>query len=293
MRKLLGAVSIAASLLAADSAVEGPTLGFVNSAAGVRSVLGVVGAARLSAPVTGELQGAVVVPGSATAIAKNPVGALVRVNFQDASVTSLGIEDVIDFAVSPNGTATAARSQDRLHILFGLDDARKQFSFTGAARRMAVSDSGRAIALSTTETDGEALYVVDEEGARNVFRTASISAVAFLPESDDAVFADSKGNVYRVSRDRQLSQIGSIEGVTALAGASNGRVIAVAGRAIAALPLDGSPSTTVNCSCDASGVQPFGQSRFLLSSGSKGPLWVLDASTAELRLAFIPEAVNE
>jgi hypothetical protein len=252
-----------------------------------------VGAARLSTPVTGELQGAAILPGSASAIAKNPGGALVRVGLKDGAITSLGIENVIDFAVSPSGTTVVARDAARLHMVSIADDARREFPSPGSARQIAVSDDGASIAVTVAEADGDAIYIVTANGARRVFSAPSIAALAFLPESGDAVFADQKGIVYRLTRDLQFVQIGTVEGVTAIAGASAGRVIAVAGSNIAVLPTDGSPVANVKCSCNATTARPLGHSKFLLTSGDDGPLWLLDASAAELRLAFIPEAVNE
>jgi hypothetical protein len=293
VRKFLLLASIASLLTAADSSVDGPILGYVNSASGVRSVLGLVGSARLSTPVTGELLGAVILPGSASAIAKNPSGALVRVGLKDGSIASLGVENVTDFAISPAGTTVLARSGDRLHVVSARGDAKKDYTLPGDPTAMAVSDEGTAMALVVRETDGDALYVVNADGARRVFRADGIVALAFMPESRDAVFADNRGTIYRLKSDLQFLEVGVVEGVKALGATADGRVLAVAGKSISALPLDGSLALTVECSCDAVLARSLGESKFLLTSPDDGPMWMVDASARELRVAFIPEAVNE
>jgi hypothetical protein len=95
-----------------------------------------------------------------------------------------------------------------------------------------------------------------------------------------------------MNADLQLAQMGEVTGLSALAVTSD-RVIAVSGRLIRSIPLAGGETPSVECSCTASMAQPMGESRFLLTPGDDGPMWVLDASGVELRVAFIPEVVNE
>jgi hypothetical protein len=293
MRKIFCLASTACIVaLAADSTVEGPTLGFVNSAAGVRSVLGIVGSSRLSGPLTGELQGAVILPGTSYAIAKNPLGALVRLNVNDGSVSSLGVENVAAFVGSPSGQFVLARTPGKLNILSRDGEAKAEYAYSPEPRLLAVSDEGATGALSVVEPDGETIYVVNAQGARRVFHAAAIAALAFVPGTRDAIFADNEGAVYRLKSDLQFTQIGSVPGVKALAGLTNGDVIAVGGRTVTAVRADGSPGATVECSCEASIARPLGQSRFVITDGD-GPIWFVDASTGDLRVAFVPEAVNE
>ncbi|HYP06351.1 MAG TPA: hypothetical protein VER03_08935 [Bryobacteraceae bacterium] len=293
MRKAVWLASIACASFAADPAVEGPMIGYVNSAAGVRRVLGVTGSARLSAPLTGELHGALVLAGRGAAVAKNPAGALVRIDFKDGSLLSLGVENVADFVVSPSGGAVAASTAGRLHLLSASGEPKGDYVAPGAVRLMAVSDDAAAVVVSVGGAGGEAVHVVDAHGSRQVFQADRIAAVAFVPGGRDSVFADGEGAIYRITGDLQFAQIGTAPGTVALAATADGRVLAVARKTIVTLRSDAAPSTSADLVCEATTAKPLGHSRFLLTSGEDGPMWMVDASAADLRLAFIPEAVNE
>jgi hypothetical protein len=233
-----------------------------------------------------------ILPGSRSAIAKNPSGALVRVDVTDGSIASLGVSNVLSYAASPTGAALVARTADRLYVLSREGEAKTSYASAFEPRLLAVSDEGATVALSTGEGEGEALYVVNQQGSKRVFNAPGIVSVAFLPGTNDAVFADKNGAVYLLKSDLQFGQIGSIPGVRALAGTADGRVIAVNGKTIAALRVDGSPASMVECACEATIARPLGNSRFVLTEAD-GPMWLLDASASDLRVAFVPEAVNE
>ena len=107
------------------------------------------------------------------------------------------------------------------------------------------------------------------------------------------MFASKEGAIYLLKADLQFTPIGAMPGVSALAGIADGRVIAVSGKKVTVLHADGSPGATVDCSCQATIARPLGQSKFVLTDRDDGPMWLVDASGAELHVAFVPEAVNE
>ena len=144
------------------------------------------------------------------------------------------------------------------------------------------------------EPDGEALYVLNEQGMRRVFHAAKIAGLAFVPKSADLIAADGSGAIYRLNADLQLTQVTTIEGIRGLAVSADGsRLLAVAGATVYAVQFGTGDISSVECPCNGAFVSPLGTSTFLLTNGDDGPLWVLDTSFDRLRVAFIPEAVNE
>jgi hypothetical protein len=293
VRKTLCVASLTASLFAADSAVDGPKIGYVNSAAGVRKVLGSVGASRLSEPVTGELKGATVLPGQDAVVTTHPEGGLVKINLNDGSIASMGIADAAAVMASPSGSAVAAVKDGRVHVISADGEAKAEYALPGRPLQIAVADGAATVAVAIAEDGGEALYVLTNGASSRVLHAEGFAGVAFVPESNDAFVATKDGSVYLLKGDLQVTQIATIQGATAVAAVASDKAVVVAGKILTLIHADGTPVATADCSCEPAMARPLGASKFQLTAGDDGPIWLVDASTSELRVAFVPEAVNE
>jgi hypothetical protein len=288
VRKILVFAALACSAYA-DSDVQGPRAGYIASKTGVRMILGIIGASRLGEPSAKDLQHTLVLPGSAVAIGLSPSGELTRVNLTDGATTSLGIDNVTELVSSPSGQVVVALAGDTAHLISKAGSRLSSFTLPAASNRIAVADQGSTIAVVTASGS---LYVVNEIGSREVFHSTDLPALAFLPNSTDLVIADESGGLYRINADLQFTKLATVGGTRALA-AQQSRLLAITEHAISAVNFGTGETTTVECSCTATSAQPLGGSNFLLTNPNDGPIWVVDAGTDQLRVAFIPEAVNE
>ena len=280
--------------LLADTSVEGPRLGYVATKAGMRSVIGIVGASRLSDPIASDLISFVALPGSDVAVGVKPTGELTRLNLRDGSVSNLGVPGVTVVVASPSGEVVLAIAGDRSYSFSKQGVRIAEHSLPGAPLLIAVSDGGSTAAMTVTEADGEAVYLINDQGARRVLHAARFPAIAFLPKSGDFVVADDAGAIHRIGSDLQLTRLTTIHGVKALAGTPDGtRLLLVTGKTVVSLRFATQETTSVDCLCSGAIAMPLGGSTFLISNSADEPMWVVDASSEELRLAFIPEAANE
>jgi hypothetical protein len=293
VRKLVLFAAMACSLYA-DSEVKGPSLGYVSSGAAVRNVLGIVGASQLSRPVLSDLQQAVVLPGTSVSVAVSPAGALIRVDLSDRSATELGVANVATITASPGGEMVLAVAGDRAHV-FAKDGSRVgEFTLPGSPVLIAVADRGPAVAVTVAEPEGEALYLINEQGSRRLLQGPRLPALAFSPNSTDIVVSEDTGVISRFDGALQLRQVAVAPGAQALAVTpDHSRVLIVGGHSIRAVRLATGEETSVTCSCAAVMARPLGGPNFLLTRIEDGPIWIVDSSADELRVAFIPEAVNE
>jgi hypothetical protein len=193
---------------------------------------------------------------------------------------------------SPSGEAIAAVTNAGITIVAKDGSRGAELNLPASSRSLAIADTGNTVVATVAEGEGEAVYISNPESSRRVFASSKIPAIAFIPNTSDLVFTNESGAVYRLNADLQLTQLGEAAGVSALAVVRD-RVIAVAGRTVRSIPIAGGETTSLECSCEASIANPLGDYKFLLTQEEHGPMWILDASGAELRLAFIPEAVNE
>ena len=168
------------------------------------------------------------------------------------------------------------------------------YALPGTPVRVSVSDRGSTAAVTVAEPDGEALFLISEQGVRRLLHAVRLPAMAFLPGSADFVIADDTGAIYRIGGDLQLIQITTAPGAKALAGTADGsRLLVVTEHRIDSIRFDTGDTRSIGCSCTAVAATPLKDSTFLLTNPNDGPMWVVDASQTELRVAFIPEVVNE
>jgi hypothetical protein len=273
----------------ADSNVQGPRAGYVASSAGVRTVLGIMGASRLGDPIVKDLQRVVVLPGSDVAVGLSTSAELVRANLTDGTTASLGIAGVTELAASPSGEIIVAVAAGHAHLLSKTGARLTSFSLPPGALRVAVADQASTVAVIT---NAGSLYVLNELGAREVFHSTDLPALAFLPNSTDLVVADESGGLFRINADLQLTKLATVAGTRALA-AQTSRLLAVTEHGVSAVNFGTGETTLTECSCTATSAKPMGGAGFLLTNPDDGPIWVVDASLDQLRVAFIPEVVNE
>jgi hypothetical protein len=288
MRTILLLTTLACALYA-DSSIEGPSAGYVASSTGVRMILGLVGASRLGAPAAQDLKGAVVLPGSGVALGISSSAELMRVNLASGETASLDIKDVTEIVSSPSGEVAAALTADTAYLIGKAAAKLASYPLPAAPVRVAVADQGSTIAIVTA---AGALVIINETGAREVFHSADLPALAFVPNSTDLAIADEAGGLYRINADLQLTKLTTIEGTRALA-AQTSRLLAITEHGVSAVKFGTGEISSAECSCTASAAKPLGRSAFLLTNPDDGPLWVVDASSDQLRVAFIPEVVNE
>jgi len=293
MRTALLAASMAC-VLHADSVVQGPTLGHMVSAAGVRTVLGLPGSSQLTAPVAGRLRKTITLPGHDLAFGVDENGRVVRVNLKNGEEETLAITNVSGLIASPEGDAFLALSEGKAEAFSASGVRVADYALPGQPRLIAVADSGKSVAVVMADADGEALFLLTELGQRRVLAAAAIPALAYLSRSNAVVVAEATGLIYKLDGDLQLTRIATVPGVKALAATSDGsRLIAVAGRSVHSVRFDSGAVASVECSCDGTEARPLGRSNFLLTGPDDGPIWMVNAATEPLTLAFIPEAVNE
>lgn len=293
MRTVLLTASLACALYA-DSIVQGPTLGHIVSSSGVRTVLGLPGSSQLAAPVAATLQKAIVLPGQDLAFGIDGSGGVVRIdlkNLASQNLTSTGVSRLI---ASPEGGAFLALTESRAQTFSAAGVSVAEYALPGAPRLIAVSDSGKSVAAVIGESEGEALYLLNGSGQRRVLSAPKLAALAFIAQSDSLAVAEESGLIYKLGGDLQLTGIATVPGVRAIASTSDGsRLVAVAGRGVHSIRFDSGAVTSVECSCEGTEARPLGRSNFLLTGPDDGPIWMVNAATEPLTLAFIPEAVNE
>ena len=215
-----------AGALYADSKVEGPKLGYVSTSGGIRTVLGIVGASRLGAPIPHT--NAVVLPGRDVAFRTDADGGVHRIDLLDGSSAAVDVANVTRIVASPTGETVAALTDVRI-VVVANGGHLADLELPGSSRLVAVADTGSTAAVTVADGEGEALYISNRESTRRVFTAFKIVAIAFIPKTSDVVFADGAGALYRMNADLQLAQLGEVTGLSALAVTSD-RLIGISGR---------------------------------------------------------------
>ncbi|HYI94510.1 MAG TPA: hypothetical protein VEX68_13265 [Bryobacteraceae bacterium] len=294
MRTRLIAAGLCFGIYSLGAEIDGPRPGYVVTKAGLRSVMGIVGAARLSDPLATDLASTVVLPGSDIAVGVDANGELSRVDIKDGSKRGWGITGINTLTASPSGESVLAITGEHAYLFSRSGDRLGERTLPGIPLLSAMADRGSAVAVTIAEGDGEALYLVNDQGARRVLHAAHFSAIAFLPGSSDLVVSDGDGAIYRIGIDLQLAELTRLPGTKALAGTPDGtRLLIVTEQAVATLRFATQETTSISCACTGAIARSLGAGMLVITNSEAGPLWVVDVSSEELRLAFIPEPVNE
>jgi hypothetical protein len=299
--------------------IEGPVLGFsVDQAAGIRPVLGIPGAATLGPAVisaTG-LAGVTLSPARDYALGLLASGREVVVVKNLRATAGASILDVAPgparIAISPSGDAAVLYYAEtaRIQVLAGLPESPSVSwsldlsGLSGDPAALAVSDGGGAVLIAPAGQPAAVWLATQGVGQRLLYTAAGSPSLAFLVGSLDAAIADGAAGVVVLVRDPagepQVTQIGGqSEGVShplAIAAAQdNGRVFVANAQpaGVVSLSLTGEDPATQPCACTPTGLERMaGGSVFRLNEPGGGPIWLLEAAGASMRVVFVPEQMQ-
>jgi hypothetical protein len=295
------------------SGLSAPVLGYVpDSGSGYRPLWGIPGSAVIGPAL--DLQGLTrftPLPDQDSALAiSGDSGQLVLIQQLSSTPIVTPIEGMESgaslIALSPRGTSAAVifPVSNRLAVLSGLDGV-PAVSWTSDLPNastqpliFAISDDGQAVLISGADS---ALLLAARDAAPVALpELAGISAAVFLPNSTDALLADSTGN--RILLARNIASAPSYETV---ANADDGLsaplfVASTPDRAflLAAAEnqnglfvknLKDGTSTTLNCGFTPTSLRPLrGNAAFLLKDAPNETAWLVEIREGRPRLLFIP-----
>lgn len=216
MKRLAIAFAIVGSLSAQTPNNAAPTLGFVPGPSSwqVQPILGIPGAARMGNPISlpSTVTQIYLPPGQAYAVAaQGPADPLALAMLRIANVLqanpsltalpgALAKPDLVAF--SPTGQSMALYSQEagRVQVFTGLPNSPRlfqQISNVGPAALLAVSDDAQAVLIAEM---GTAYALSQSASAVPVYHTTEISALAFVPQTHDAIVCDPVANTGTVAQ---------------------------------------------------------------------------------------------
>ena len=176
-------------------------------------------------------------------------------------------------------------------------------SMTGSITQMGISDDGRVLVFSAEDRGAETLYgwTASSSSARILMPVGSVGGIAMM-ENGAAIVADRAANeVYAVwdPGGAAMPQFlaGARDGVSIPIGvavsAANRIYIANSGSAtIMTLDSSGRLVKSQDCGCAVSGVHALRDSVFRLTNGLDRTVFLLDASSNEDRILFVPKPEN-
>jgi hypothetical protein len=209
MRRLCISLLAAAALAFGQNspANSGPTLGFLPgpAAAQLQPILGIPGAARLGNPISlpQSVTQLYVAPGQNFALAAQGVAngvalVLLRVNgVMQTNLTltplpgALAKPDLVAFSPSGQSAALYSQAAGVVQLFSGLPASpqkSQQISGIEAAELLAVSDDAQAVLIS--DGVGNAYALAQGQAPVPIYHTEIISALAFFPQSHDAILCD-------------------------------------------------------------------------------------------------------
>ncbi len=303
-------------------AVMGPVLGHFYDKASrqLEPLYGVVGSASLGAALP-SLKGAMVevAPSQDYALAvSRETGQLSQLYLNDVGWVAMPLAQAIEgadrIAMSANSSSALIYSSAtrRAQVVTGLTataavSGELDFSALGGAiGMMALNDAGDIALVAIGDAvgnDAMTVYAVQSKSApAAVYRARSVSGLAFLRGSNDALLSSSVEN--RVVWLREISGTPSavdvanrqsgLEAPSLVAASEDGsRAFVLSGDSVLTIalagPLSGSAPTSVHCSCTPTKLQRLrGREAFLLTDSATESLAVFDGGTAASRILFIP-----
>ena len=289
--------------------VGGPALGFVYDAPAMklRSLLGIPGASFMGAPLDlgVDLSKAWISPlqdFALAAISNQPSLAIVRLGRDPLKLIPIdGLDPAPDLvALSPRGSSAIFyyAAANRFQIVSGLPDSVSLQASIDASQLpakptvLAIADDAASILAGVKSDGGGAVYLIAAGSVSQAYAGGAIAALAFAPNSQNAVLADSTNNrIYAVANAVTSPLAGPSDGISSpIALVWNGARIFVANSGMPSVTiLAGAQSVTVPCTCAPSGLYPLsGQSVFRLTELSDEPISVLDGNRPDPRIVLIP-----
>ena len=315
--RLLAAVAlvalVAAPTLTAQfpSTLSGPVLGYVHdrNAGKVRPVRGILGSATVGAPVetapnvsqvlTLDLRHAIVSSDT------SPELLTLRLDGEPSSTAIAGIPgNPSRSSASTLGTAAAFYYADtqQVRIVKGLPREPQDAGGLQLDRpltQLAVSDNGTLLIYSIREPEGETLYgwTVSSGSPRFLTSAASVSGIA-ITRTGDAIVTDRGANEVFALWDAGGGAVrkllaDSTDGVSDPAGvgvsSANRFYVANSGSStLMVFESSGRVLKTLPCNCVMAGVHLLRDSVFRLTEGIAQTIFVVDASSADERIVFVP-----
>jgi hypothetical protein len=294
--------------------VGGPLIGYLwdQSAAGLRPIFGITGAAFLGTPLyTGRAySGAVVSLRRQYALLTNTKGQVALATLPNGEPLDLvdQLSTRQQAAVSPSGNTALIYAPDltTLTVVQGLPGAPKlqtvHLPGSVSANRAVISDSGLML-IATTQPDGtSAVRSLTSNGTSAPIVTVSqLAGFAFLPHSTTALIADAGQNRVLMASGLgaapSVSQVADSEdGIAqplALAASSDGRWAVIANRqgsTVVKVDLTSRvPASQLQCNCSPAVLTSLaGNSVFLLTEAATGTISVFDGDAAKPRILSIP-----
>jgi DNA-binding beta-propeller fold protein YncE len=312
---LLASASIGAQF---SANLSGPVLGYLfdANAGSLRPVQGILGSSTIGRPV--ELGFTL-----SQALTVGPRHVIASTDGQpDLLVLDLGASPFSITAIPgvPAGPSLAAASLHgtsaalyeaaghRVWIVSGLPQNPAasyviDLSMAGSVTQMGISDDGRVLVFSAEDRGAETLYswTASSSGARMLMPVVSVGGIAMM-ENGAAIVADRAANeVYAVwdPGGAAMPQFlaGARDGVSIPVGvavsAANRIYIANSGSAtIMTLDSSGRLVKSQDCGCAVSGVHALRDSVFRLTNGLDRTVFLLDGSSSEDRILFVPKPEN-
>ena len=316
--RILTAAACVALLTSAMGAAQvhgslsGPVLGYVfdPNAGSLRPVRGILGSATVGTPVdSGVTLSQVLTLDAVHAIAStdaSPQLVVLSMNTGPSSnVTIPGIPaNPTRAAASLRGTSAAFyyAGAEQVRIVAGLPKEPRYVAELQVDRpltHMAVNDDGTLLVYAASGPDGEALYAWTASGGSPRFLTSavSISGIAITRDGDAIVTDRGTNEVFAIWG----ASGGAVRGLLAdvrdgvsnpmgVALSSLNRIYVANAGTDTAVVLDSSGHflKAEQCSCTISGLYPLRDSVFRLTDGIGQTIFLLDASTAEERILFVP-----
>jgi hypothetical protein len=234
----------------------------------------------------------------------------VAVTLEAGQVSTLAIS-----GVAANYTRTAASLQgssaafyyadaQEVRVVSGLPREPRQVGIFQVGRsltQMAVNDDGTLVVYAVSEAEGEGLYAWSSSSANPRFLTGAVSVSGLaITRNGDALVTDRAANEVFAIWDvtggavrRLLADVS--DGVSSPSGVivstANKTYVANSG-SVMVLDSNGRFLKSHRCNCVVSGVHPLRDSVFRLTEGIKQTIFLLDASSAEERILFVPPAMD-
>ncbi len=304
-----GLLLAGASLCQDSTASAGPMLGLVFDRAvkGVRPIWGIPGSAFYGPPLGLGFNVARAAVAQSSALVTSTDGGVFLVRINDGAVSTWPIDAPASpdsMAISSNAAAAALYYRDQGAIaLVTLGDqpaVTSTLPAPGAISNLAISDDAKALACTETSDAGDTLVAIDAiSGApRNVAQSGHIAAAAFLPGTQDVVYADDNAGAVSLVRGLLADAVSTpllagdprMAGPGALQPSASGSQVIVAGPkdgSVGILDLAGGDPVFLNCNCSPVNLaRLISKSLYVLTEFQDGVLWLLDASAP--RILFVP-----
>ncbi|HEY1240468.1 MAG TPA: hypothetical protein VGF16_07915 [Bryobacteraceae bacterium] len=291
--------------------ISGPVTGYTfdTAARGLRPILGMPGASLLGDPLNFgfDVASAAVAPRQDAAFVTAADQTFHLFRIQSGVPAELALNGITAtperIVFSPSGSAAALYANGSIQIVNGLPDAPAIYATMaqalGSSDSVALSDDGAILLLASGNTVERFAGAADWG---KVADTAGPALVAFAPTSYDAAVVDRAGAgivLYRNLTDVPAAQPlaasdDAVSTASAVAFRANGRQLLLAsasGQSVTVFDVAAGSRNAIACSCAPSRLAAMGNV-FLLNDLDSAPLWLLDASTDNPTVKFVPAAVT-